>query len=117
VSDACYVPLTREEARVAAAALRGVLDGLQSLMQEQVEKLPPGDAAWAETAEACAAGHAAWVKLANAAEGHGAKPPRPPGWTWCREHGDQPGHVWACPECLRGLQPATVPVDLSALGE
>jgi hypothetical protein len=25
--------------------------------------------------------------------------------------------VWACPECLRGLQPATVPVDLSALGE
>jgi hypothetical protein len=81
MKGSCYVELTMEEAQVAARALRGVLDGLQSLMQDQVERLPEGDAAWAETAEACAKGQSAWLKLSNAAAGHGANPMgRKSGW-------------------------------------
>jgi hypothetical protein len=76
-----YVSLTCEEADVAATALRGVLDGLQELLREQVQKLPPGDAAWAETAERLAAGQRAWLKLSCAAAGHGEDPlGRKSGW-------------------------------------
>lgn len=64
-----YLALTREEADVAATALRGVLDGLQTLLQEQASTLPPGDPAWQEVAERLAVGQRAWLKLSSAVSG------------------------------------------------
>lgn len=61
--------LTREQARVAAAAMRPRVRALEELLAQQVQLLPEGNSDWATTRDQLDIEHGALMALRNIAEG------------------------------------------------